>query len=233
VQADHRASDALDELLAAGEITEFYPIPACRSYLCDSTGILPVAKSTRSETTEYELRAYLQRRNNWSDEVYDSISWPAYRSASTKLSDSERTFVVKLTHGWLPIGVRERRCSGTTDKCPQCSEIETVPHLYRCQSSTVAQPVRNTPARAPQRYQNCSRPSPHNHPGIESWFITGDTNDPNSSAITVQIGWFQVLKGYIPEDWTSMQEGFYRSQRSNSEKIYTGKQWTKELIEFF
>jgi Holliday junction resolvase len=30
-----------------------------------------------------------------------------------------------------------------------------------------------------------------------------------------------------------MQEGFYRSQRSNSEKIYTGKQWTKELIEFF
>jgi hypothetical protein len=39
-EADHRASDALDELLAAGEITEFYPIPACRSYLCDSTGYL-------------------------------------------------------------------------------------------------------------------------------------------------------------------------------------------------
>jgi hypothetical protein len=39
-----------------------------------------------------------------------------------------RTFVVKFSHGWLPIGVRERLCSGTTDTC-QCSEIETVPHL--------------------------------------------------------------------------------------------------------
>jgi hypothetical protein len=47
VQADHRASDALDELLAAGK-SRVLP-DTCRSYLCDSTGILPVAKSTRSE----------------------------------------------------------------------------------------------------------------------------------------------------------------------------------------
>jgi hypothetical protein len=53
----------------------------------------------------------------------------------------------------------------------------------------------------------------------------------NSSAITVQIGWFQVLKGYIPEDWTSMQEGFYRSQRSNSERSIHAMD--EELIEFF
>jgi hypothetical protein len=27
----------------------------------------------------------------------------------------------------------ERRCSATNDLCPQCIEIETVPHLYRCE----------------------------------------------------------------------------------------------------
>jgi hypothetical protein len=45
---------------------------------------------------------------------------------------SLRTFVGKLSHGWLTtIGVRERRYSATTDLWPQCNEIETVPHLYR------------------------------------------------------------------------------------------------------
>jgi hypothetical protein len=87
----------------------------------------------------------------------------------------------------------------------------------------VAPTVPDTPARAPQRDQK----------GIESWFLTGDTNDPDSSETVALIGWFQVLKGYILEDWTSRQESFYRRQRRKSKKDYTGKQWTKELIEFF
>jgi hypothetical protein len=68
--------------------------------------------------------------------------------------------------------------------------------------------------------------------GIEKWFLTGDTNDPDSIDTVVQIGWFQVLKVYIPKEWTSKQEVFYRRRR-NSTKYYTGEQWTKELIEFF
>jgi hypothetical protein len=94
--------------------------------------------------------------------------------------------------------------------------------------STVAQPVRNTPARAPQRYQNCSRRFAAQSSRVSRAGLSLATRMINSSAITVQIGWFQVLKGYIPEDWTSMQEGFYRSQRSNSERSIH-KQWTKNL----
>ncbi len=44
--------------------------------------------------------------------------------------------------------------------------------------------------------------------GIESWFLTGATNDPDSIETVVRIGWFQMLKGYIPNDWTSRQEAF-------------------------
>jgi hypothetical protein len=112
--------------------------------------------------------------------------------------------VVKLRHGWLPIGVRERRCSATTDLCPQCNEIETFPHLYRCQTRALW----------------CHRFLIHLHghlkendtaadirciiiKGIENWFLTGDTNDPDSIDTVVQIGWFQVLKAYIPKEWTS------------------------------
>jgi hypothetical protein len=74
-----------------------------RSYLATAPGISPVAKYARSEpNSEYELRAYLQRRNDWSDKVYDSISWPAYRS-SAGLTDNLRTFVVKLVMAGYPL----------------------------------------------------------------------------------------------------------------------------------
>jgi hypothetical protein len=119
--------------------------------------------------------------------------------------------VVKLSHSWSPIGVRERRCSATTDLCPQCNEIETVPHLYRCQ------------ARVPWRHRFLIHLHGHlkEHDtaadirciitkGIEKWFLTGDTNDPDSIDTAAQIGWFPVLKGYIPKEWTSKQEVFYR-----------------------
>jgi hypothetical protein len=49
--------------------------------------------------------------------------------------------------------------------------------------------------------------------GIESWFLIGATNDPDSIGKVVRIGWFQMLKGYIPNDCTSRQEAFYRRQR--------------------
>jgi hypothetical protein len=76
VQADHRATEALDELRADDTITEFQYLPA--ELPCDSTGISHYheIRTLRTEFTEYELRAYLQRRNDWSDKVYDSISWP-------------------------------------------------------------------------------------------------------------------------------------------------------------
>jgi hypothetical protein len=77
VQADHRATEALDELRADDTITEFYPIPTCGSYATAPGITSHEIRTLRTEFTEYELEAYLQRRNDWSDKVYDSISWPA------------------------------------------------------------------------------------------------------------------------------------------------------------
>jgi hypothetical protein len=50
VLADHRATAVLKELCAAGQPTDFYPLPACRAYLCDATG-------------------YITSRENWEDEL--------------------------------------------------------------------------------------------------------------------------------------------------------------------
>jgi hypothetical protein len=112
--ANHCGTAALIDLRAAGDITS------------------REKRTLRTELPEYE-RACLQKRNDWSDEVYDSINWPAYRSATAQFTTIVATFVVKLSHGWLPIGVHERRRSASNNLCPQCNESETVPHLYSCQ----------------------------------------------------------------------------------------------------
>jgi hypothetical protein len=70
--------------------------------------------------------------------------------------------------------------------------------------STVAQPVRNTPHGHLKDTKTAADLRRTIIQGIESWFITGDTNDP-TAASTKSVG-FKSL-GYIPEDWTSMQEG--------------------------
>jgi hypothetical protein len=66
VLADHRAAAALNELRAARKTTEFYPLPACRGYLCDASGYITSReiRTLRTELPKYELRAYLQKRNN-------------------------------------------------------------------------------------------------------------------------------------------------------------------------
>jgi hypothetical protein len=67
--------------------------------------------------------------------------------------------------------------------------------------------------------------------GIDTWLLTGDTNDPASTDPIVQLGWFQVLKDYIPHKWNLLQVGFFRSQGKRSQ-YKTGEQWTNQLITF-
>jgi hypothetical protein len=147
-------------------------------------GRSPAAKYARSEpnspSTSFE-RTSKNAMTGQTTSTIPSAGGLTVQPVSAGFTDSLRTLMVKLSHSWLPIGVRERRCSATTDLCPQCNEIETVPHLYRCQ------------ARAPWRHRFLIHLHGHlkEHDtaadirciitkGIEKWFLTGDTNDPDS-----------------------------------------------------
>ena len=166
-----------------------------------------------NDFTEYELRAYLQKRNNWTDHTFDSISWTAYGAAISTLTDKVRTFVIKLSHGWLPVGVRERRCGAATDICPQCIQPETVPYLYLCNPRItwrdqfivkLTKLLEDTSTAADLRCIIIQ--------GIQNWFLTGDTNEPDNPDPIIQLGWFHVLKGYLPHQWNILQALFFRDQ---------------------
>jgi hypothetical protein len=136
--ADELASEVLADLRAADQPTEFYPLIACRVYLRDGTGHITSCENPAltNEFPEYGIRAYLQQRNGWTAHILDSINWTAYRAAISALTDQVRTFVIKLSHDWLPVGVRERRYGAATDTCTKCIQLDIVRHLYLCHSRT-------------------------------------------------------------------------------------------------
>jgi hypothetical protein len=55
VQADHRATEALDELRADDTITEFQYLPA--ELPCDSTGYLTLSRNTHAQNRIHRVRA--------------------------------------------------------------------------------------------------------------------------------------------------------------------------------
>jgi hypothetical protein len=141
VLADELASEVLADLRAADQPTEFYPLPACRVYLRDGTGHITCyeKRTPTNEFPEYKIRAYLQQRNGWTAHTLYSINWTAYRAAISALTDQVRTIVIKVSHDWLPVSVRERRCGAVTAMYPKCLQLETVRHLYHlCHSRSVA-----------------------------------------------------------------------------------------------
>jgi NMD protein affecting ribosome stability and mRNA decay len=93
-------------------------------------------RTITSELADSELREYLQELNGRTAQTHDSISWKAYRSSSSTISITVRTFVIKHSIEWLPIGVRERRHGAATDTCPNCNQSETMSHLYTCSART-------------------------------------------------------------------------------------------------
>jgi hypothetical protein len=86
-------------------------------------GTSQAAKNARmltNEFLEYELRGYIQQRNNWTYHIFDSVNCTVYRAAISTLTDNVRTFMIKLSH-W------ERRCGDANDTRPKCIQPETVP----------------------------------------------------------------------------------------------------------
>jgi hypothetical protein len=141
--------------------------------------------------------------------------------------------VIKHSTDWLPVGVREKRYGAATDTCPICNRAETNTHLYTCQARTdwrnqlITQLRKHLIDTSTAADLRCSIVE-----GIESWLLNGQKNDPESTDPALQIGWFGVIKGYIPDQWSTIQTDFFRSQRLEA-KYHNGERWTSQLIEFF
>jgi hypothetical protein len=142
------------------------------------------------------------------------------------------TFVIKLSHDWLPVGVREHRNGAATDTWPKCIHLETIRHLYPCHSTTnwrdqfidkLTKHLKDASTAADLR---CTIAD-----GVQKWFLTEDMDESDEPAPTTQLGWYQIIKGYLPNQWSITQAKFFRDQGLDS-RYNTGERWTSQLIIF-
>jgi hypothetical protein len=214
-----------------------YPHAAPTCVMALDTSQAAKRRTLRNEFSEYEIRAYLQQRNGWTAHILDSINWIAYRAAISAITNQVRTFVIKFSHDWLPVGVRDYRNGAATDTYPQCIQLETTRHLYLCHSRTLwrdqfidklTKHLKDATSAADLRctivegIQQC----------IQQWFTTADTNESDQLDASTQLSWLQIIKGYIPNQWSMTQAKFSRDQGLDS-RYNSGERWTSQHITFF
>jgi len=195
------------------------------------------------ELAEYELQEYIKKRHEWSDRTIESIAWDAYSRVVSTSTTQRRSFIVKLGHGWLPVGVRTRRYDGNSpSECPACRSTETVDHLFQCPGrrvwkekfvSRLGKYLRSIDTKR----SICSEIVE----GIQNWL--DDIDDVNSSqehsahndedtSAQDDIGWGNALRGYLASEWQHQQEEYYRAHGQEGEKVNTGEQWMTHVIRF-
>jgi hypothetical protein len=62
--------------------------------------------------------------------------------------------------------------------------------------------------------------------GSQKWFQTDDTNEsdePDEPDATTQLGWYQVIKGYLPNQWSITQENIFRDSTQDTIQANDGR----------
>jgi hypothetical protein len=191
---------------------QFFPLPACQDFICDSTGYL-TSREIRALRTDSRVRASSlpSKRNDWSDGFM--TPWPAYRSASadtlTGSGHLSSNSVMAASHPSVyandDAALRMHR-----NRVPPVTATATG-------SSTMAPSVSDAPPRTPETDTAALRCIIIT--GIENWFLTGDTTTEHCRRTVEQISWFQeVLKvkdTYRTKEWTSGQEVFFQNNSSH------------------
>jgi hypothetical protein len=84
---------------------------------------------------DIDLYAYLERKELWSAQHFESIDWTNYSSAFKQLSKGWQTAVAKATHNLLHTGTRHQQYFGEAKPCCMCNcETEDWRHVLTCGS---------------------------------------------------------------------------------------------------
>jgi hypothetical protein len=81
------------------------------------------------------LRAYLEKKELWSAQQFESIDWKNYHSAFKRLSKGWQTAVAKATHNLWHTGTRHQQYFGEATACCMCNcETEDWRRVLTCGS---------------------------------------------------------------------------------------------------
>ena len=187
------------------------------------------------------LRRHLRGKFDWSEEVFDDISWESFRLAMRRL-EKHKVTLNKHVNGYTPVGRRVNRYHPKYPKqCLSCqAEEETAHHLLTCPARE--QWRKDLITGLHRHFQKASNETPWD---VQELLLEGtkmviEGRDPDSIAHSdavadirlaqEAIGWTEVFRGRFSTTWKRHQDEFLgdSATRKNS-----GQTWLTRIAKFF
>ena len=199
------------------------------------------------------LREYIQQKEDWSDETFETVHWTAFRTAMNKLTIHKRINVAKYIFNWQNTGrqkqlfeesqaLTEDRQSTCVGMCPMnCGEFETPQHFLQCRvlhEAAVTQRDFHSVRKWLQKQKTHEEMRIVLEKGMLHWMRTGehieiwdlqDTEYRNDLKQAIQaqnfIGWHNMLKGRIAANWGELQMKYYKEIYEDELPSYLSENW--------
>jgi hypothetical protein len=94
---------------------------ACDLFIRGSKIMSRMKERVKQQLLDADLRAYLEKKELWSAQQFESIDWTNYLSAFKRLSKGRQTAVVKATHNLWHTGTRHQQYFGKAKACCMCN----------------------------------------------------------------------------------------------------------------
>ena len=202
----------------------------------------------------HPLQQKLQRDNNWTEQQYSLIDWPAYQRAIDKHPRSHRISITKLSHLLWNTNQQNSHYYGESSMCPSCKRVtEDTTHIYTCPQLEVVE----TRTAALVAFKHAMRRiTPGNVlesilAGIHQWMAnpclpsylspTAGSLLPPLQSITVafqaqsSIGWGGLFRGHLAKSWTTAYTHNYESPKGKKPPSHRtiqslSQQWSTKLV---
>ena len=183
-----------------------------------------------------EALKYWQQKGKVEPLLLDFIDWKAIGDALSALPKHGQHFVSKHTAGICGVGKWMHRWKEwPTAQCPRCGTTEDASHVLLCQGSE-ATVVWDKAMQSLQVWMT----SVHTDPdiskaivaGLQHWRNGTDNDIPTEGstqyalAQQTDIGWGNLLEGWISSEWAIAQQTYYDSIHSRR----SGTRWASSLL---
>ena len=178
-------------------------------------------------------------RNNWTDEVFQSINWVAHTKALA-LQRKHQTIFVKYLNDNLPVGGQIHKYDANYPiGCPSCTnpEEETVDHLYKCPSQSREEWRKATLNTVRMTMDELDTAIPLRNLLLEGLHVVfygrEDTIQVPPGLETLaesqrEIGWKQLLKGRLSTQWQQYRDAHLGSSATDKN---SGLKWATMVVD--
>jgi hypothetical protein len=191
-----------------------------------------IKTSLYNHISEQIVVPYWQRKERFFPAGSKDINWDALGKAMQQSSTQQRQWITKRAARECGANhVLYKRKAKSTDQCPLCQQVETVPHVLMCQD-TRAQQQWESSIDELKRWMKSKDTDPsiitELCDGLNTWRIYGNIPveiTDNFGTSQHAIGWNGVVEGIFSTQWELRQHSYFQ------EKAYrrSGFKWQVEL----